>query len=193
MEEYILTFQEQKQVDLLHKNLHDMDSVTKTLQRDSITVAEALLLFDAIIEKYPAAKFRLAPNADIFRDPHFESGIAKIQNNEVDFLTRAEKSAVKCLKKAACTAEAQDRTRNLFAEQAFKRRKLNENTAYHNLGFLLPTSNICERLFPKAGYWFSKRRKRTAPAMFEQQIFLHVNQSLWDISDISAIVYFVIE
>ena len=99
-----------------------------------------------------------------------------------------EKSAVKCLKKDACTTEAQEPTMNLsFAEQVFKKTKLNDNTEYQNLAFLLPTSNICERMFSKAGYSLTKRGKSTAPATFEQQMFLRVSQSLWDISDIAEI------
>ncbi len=76
-----------------------------------------------------------------------------------------------------------------FADQILKKRKIDVATsAYIDLRFLLPTSNICERLFSKAGQALCKRRKGTSPVGFEQQLFLHVNFEVWDISDVNAIV-----
>ena len=52
--------------------------------------------------------------------------------------------------------------------------------------FILPTSNICERLFSKAGFALSDRRKSIHPAALEEQMFLHINSSLWNIDDVKS-------
>ena len=57
------------------------------------------------------------------------------------------------------------------------------DTKYLDLSFLTPTSNMCERLFSKAGHALSDRRRGLSPASFESQIFLHVNRDLWGASD----------
>ncbi len=70
-----------------------------------------------------------------------------------------------------------------FAERLLKRSCVeNAEVTFIDSRFLFPTSNICERLFSKAGYALSDRRRRIAPMNFEQQIFLHANRSMWDMS-----------
>ncbi len=72
----------------------------------------------------------------------------------------------------ACTAS--------LAERAIKKRRVvtNARDGYMNTRFILPTSDICERLLSKAGYALNDRRKGILPCNFEIQIFLHVNHSL---------------
>ena len=48
---------------------------------------------------------------------------------------------------------------------------------YMDNRFSLPTSNICERFFSEADFILSDRRNRISPTSFEEQVFLHVNNS----------------
>lgn len=119
--------------------------------------------------------------------PVFESAIVKIQDRRVESLTEEEKRAVSLLKTRNSVPIIPNGANLSFAEQALKKRRIGtENGAlYMDTHFLLPTSNICERLFSKAGHALSDRRGRIMPSNFEEQIFLHVNSDLWGISDVS--------
>ncbi len=57
------------------------------------------MLSDGTISEYPDTTARLSSTARIVSYPAFESGIVKIQNNQVCDLTDAEKSAVLDLKR----------------------------------------------------------------------------------------------
>ncbi len=46
-----------------------------------------------------------------------------------------------------------------------------ENRCYIDTRFLLPTSNICERLFSVAGHALGDRRKPITPLHLEEQMF----------------------
>lgn len=58
---------------------------------------------------------------------------------------------------------------------------------YMDPHFLVPTSNICERLFSKAGFCLSDRRSKILPSNFESQIFLHVNKEHWSMNDVNIL------
>ena len=59
---------------------------------------------------------------------------------------------------------------------------------FQNTNYVLPTSNIYERLFSKSGYCLNSRRRRVFPRDLEPQIFLHANEKYWKISDISEVL-----
>ena len=61
---------------------------------------------------------------------------------------------------------------------------------YVDTSFIVPTSNLCEQFFSVAGYSLSDRRKGLSlvPRNFEMQMFLHVNDMLWSISDMNDFV-----
>ncbi len=53
--------------------------------------------------------------------------------------------------------------------------------------FLVPTSNMCERIFSIAGHAISDRRERILPANFEMYIFLHFNRDFWGLEDVNNV------
>ncbi|KAG7338256.1 hypothetical protein IV203_014785 [Nitzschia inconspicua] len=70
------------------------------------------------------------------------------------------------------TGEERDADAGLsLAEKALKRLRLVSTTtsksAFMDLHFIVPTSNMCERLFSEAGYGLNSRRMRTLPSNFE--------------------------
>ncbi len=98
IDEHVPTYREQKHMDSLCAKLQDLDSVTKALQRDSLTISEVRELFDAVIEKFPHTETRLSSNAKIVRDPAFETGIVKIQEGKLNMLSDDETKETDCLK-----------------------------------------------------------------------------------------------
>ncbi len=81
-------------------------------------------------------------------------------------------------------------TGNSLVERPKKKRKLSKaaDMKYLDLRFILPTSNICERLFFVAGFAMSSRRSSISPANFEKQMLLCANSCLWSIQDVNIIV-----
>lgn len=79
--------EEQEGLNALCK-LADLDSVTKALQRDSLTLCEAIELFDAVMQKHLATKSRLDANSTIVEIERYEEVICKIQAGQECSLVR---------------------------------------------------------------------------------------------------------
>lgn len=170
--------------------LAELDSVTKTLQNASTTMADVRALFDAVLDHYPFLHMRLSENADIVENKHFERAIVKVQNGEEKKLTGTEMRSIQHLKGSDSDQNEQELSQQeslpvSFADSVLKKRRLNTKSTYMSLKFIVPTSNICERCFSKAGYCLGDRRKSISPANFEAQLFLNVNQCLWGIEEVA--------
>ncbi len=189
---HIPTFTESKQIDTMCATLSEFNSVTKTLQRDNVTLAEARILFDAVIDNYSNTKSKLDSNARIVRYPHFEVAVVKIQEGKSRELILREREAVSCLlkhKNAGVVDDEDDQASLSFAEKALNKRKISHSVdVYLDTRFIMPTTNLVERFFSKAGMAFSKWRKSLAPASLEIQMFLHYNAELWGVEDVHAIM-----
>ncbi|KAG7354323.1 hypothetical protein IV203_003679 [Nitzschia inconspicua] len=91
------------------------------------------------------------------------------------------------------TGEERDAGAGLsLAEKALKRQRLVSTTtsasAFMDLHFIVPTSNMCERLFSEAGYGLNSRRMRTLPSNFESQLYLRTNKTFWGMAEINHIM-----
>lgn len=62
------------------------------------------------------------------------------------------------------------------------------SSRYLNKNYILPTSNICEWLFPLAVLSMRSHRESLPLSSFEEQMFLLINHALWHISDVHAIL-----
>ncbi len=69
----ILTPTEDKTIESLCSKLSDLDSVAKALQSDNMTVHEASVLFDSIIDSYPCTKDRFAAKLSLVLNSEFEA------------------------------------------------------------------------------------------------------------------------
>lgn len=116
-------------------------------------------------------KSRLSATAKIVQNPHFESAIVKIQDKEITPLCKAEKSSAYCLlsKWSVASLQADEEvTKMSFADKALKKRKLSSSgSKYVDTRFILPSTNIVERMSSKAGYVLNKRRKALTPQNLE--------------------------
>ena len=54
---------------------------------------------------------------------------------------------------------------------------------------VVPTSNLMERLFSRAGYAYDDLRRKIQPIYPEQQLFLMSNKRLWDLSLVNKVVH----
>jgi hypothetical protein len=151
-------------------------------------------LFDAIAKEYPVLEEKLSANSEIVLDKTFESAIVKLQQGKIESLSSSELRSVKHLKIQSQDVEdiTDEHNQSIsFAERILKKQKIEEvisSSSYVDLRFLIPTSNICERLFSEAGFCFNERRMSVLPINAESQMFLHLNSSLWDIDIVKDIL-----
>lgn len=167
---------------MLLTELSQLDIVTMCQQPGKITIAELRRLFDNHIEYIPQMECRLAQDARITEGivecVTYELALIKIQQNQRDALTSNDQEAVQCLVKE------QDRASNLgevdlsLAEIALIKFKAARNSSYPHMDtcFVVPTSNMCKRLFFQARRALSDYRKSISPTNLESKIFLYVNR-----------------
>ena len=175
------------------RNWGNFDSLTKFLQSEDRQLAEVRKAFDEAIKLFPCLEQHCSSSSEIVCDPHFESAVCKIQENQIYGeplkLTSAESKQVKHLKKhgngqAPADAdlvelEAPDGMAAVL--RRVKRSKVQAVSDYIDLAFVRPTSNICERLFSDSKMALPDNRKRLLPSSLEMQLFLKINRHLWDI------------
>lgn len=180
---------EHKQITALVAVLKDLDSVTKVLQSDETTLADVRMLFDKVLEEHPQLSNRLSDDASIVHDVSFERALVKIQKGRAAELSMLEKESVSHLTKKCDDIGIISNDGLLsLAERALKKRRVDcSGIKYVDTSFVLPTSNMVERLFSKAGFAFSDRRQGMTPVHFEALMFLHVNRSLWGPKDITKL------
>ncbi|ETL94104.1 hypothetical protein L917_07878 [Phytophthora nicotianae] len=151
----------------LLSSLEDLESVSKRLQINGLTLLDALYLFDGLMEIQPSfAKYIV----------------------HAALLTDAETATLKPFKRRASMTSVTERaavTKEGFAERILKRRKVPAAPAtYMLLGAIPPTSNIVERLFSMARAVLRHERHRLSPILLEMILFLKVNSSRWDVATV---------
>lgn len=79
-----------------------------------------------------------------------------------------------------------------FAERVLKKARKDSDATiskHADTRFIVPTCNVCEKLFSFAGYALGDRGKGLLPANFEMLLFFHFNAHLWRIQDIQDILH----
>ena len=121
----------------------------------------------------------------------FESGVIKIQNDDVGSMTVAERSACSTLLAEENTQETitQDEgngNHELLGFIARKKRRVDKR--YINCSFLLGSTAEMERVRSFARQLLLDNRKHMEPVVFESLLFLKVNRTYWDISSLKLVM-----
>ncbi|RHY05928.1 hypothetical protein DYB37_012316 [Aphanomyces astaci] len=186
---YLLSSDQDKEVDKLLLLLADLNSATVALQSEVATMAFVRVLFDETMRTYPSARSRLGVDADIVHFQDFENAVVKIMNQSANTMSVGELESVGRLKSTAKpSSEAQDKPTTILERTKKKQKTMQDQSVYMDCRFIRPTSNMCERFFSWAKYALNDRRRGTSPQNFEQQMFLKVNSDLWDVSDVAGLV-----
>jgi hypothetical protein len=188
VDEYMLTRAQTARAKTLAEVLTGLDSVTRTLQSQDLDMADVRALFAGLYRMYPDLH-HLSPESELIRNPDFENGVVKILSNIESELSQAEALAVQCFCKPRVDDAVEDQTRtpNLATEllRVNRRRIDNVPSLYADLAFVLPTSNVVERLFSVAKYILTDTRKHMHPINFEMVIFLRTNSSYWSVDTVA--------
>lgn len=92
------TYRKKRDIEKLCRDFKDLDSVTISLQSDSMTVSQVQCIFDSITAEFPSTKESLSASADLVQNVHFEVGITKIEESHYNKLSPAEKKAMEIFK-----------------------------------------------------------------------------------------------
>ncbi|ETP37530.1 hypothetical protein F442_14666 [Phytophthora nicotianae P10297] len=139
-----------RQLEGLLSKIRCVESVSKMLQSDGLTLLDARDFFDGLLKVRPSMSKYLAPDADIIHPQDFEAAVVKL---EVAAMSVSP----------ACRPDADG-----FALQILKRRKIStESARYKRLSAIPSTSIVVERLFSVARAVLRLERHRMSPLILE--------------------------
>ncbi|OQR89858.1 hypothetical protein ACHHYP_05992 [Achlya hypogyna] len=163
----------------------------RTLQSEDLDLTDACALFAGHFALYPDLD-HLSPESNLSRNPDFVSAVVKILTPEENKLTQTEAASVQCFRKPRVDSEVDKSTDmpSLAAEllRANRRRLDDVPSTYIDLSFVLPTSNIVERLFSVVKYILTDTRKHMHPINFEMVIFLRSNK-YWGVDTVAESIH----
>ena len=183
IKDIMLRVGERAKFEELIKELNNIKSVCKDLQREGMTLLDARNQFDEMMLDYNLGNY-LAADADIVHCPTFERAVCKILQNKT--LTKEKAKAVKPFKKPVQEAEEG----GSYSERAKKKRRTTPTVlkdAYCLVDTIPPTSNVVERLFSQAKNICTDKRKALLPINFETILFLKINRPYWDLLTMTLI------
>ena len=181
----------------------DINMVALSLQTRSYTLASCRRDLDELLTECSEGHTnqdsnwyqRKLPGTYILRnsaklpDPHFVSGIIKIQNNQLLHLTPEEKTACERVRNQGHEEEEGDNTdieslaRRLKIRMKKRKAGVLESSRlspYINVNFICGSAAEVERLWSIAKYILSNTRSRLTPNLFQALMFLKINQEYWD-------------
>ncbi len=123
----------------------------------------------------------------IVHSPHFESGVTKIQRNQIHLMYSLGKNACKRLLSpttdSATTELHNQSSASMTVSERFelrKRKREEETEKYINSDFILGSVAEIERLRSLAKNVLTDNRKSMTPLVFEAVLFLKVKSTYWN-------------
>ena len=147
---------------------------------------------NSVMYRCPLGKIYISEDAELLRDPLFESGVCKIQNGTTELMTAGEKEACESLLVIDDgNSSGSDREEEIEYEERLRRRKRQrENpSGYRNCDFILGSAAEIERLWSIATNVLTDERKKMSPLMLEAVLFLRVNCRLWDVQTVKQALH----
>ena len=193
--ELFLNHAEQVDADELVKDLKTFEKVNKALQGQGktketprLTVAQSRQVLDRLIARFPGHTFtKINATSSLVTHPTWEKAIIKLQNNQEDSLTTAEKNEVKIYRLPDAPPEVEPAddddgfdVGSILESQQREVASRSSKSHYRSTKHIFPTSVIVECLFSRAKLILSERRRSMSPWHMELLLFLHCNRDLWD-------------
>jgi hypothetical protein len=175
------------------------------LKKDDLNLLDAYVAIDTLrdtvedfrwteaLNKYCAHDSDIVKECSVFtssvcsvlKDPR---NVTSLSNDQRAALAKFKKQVlVEASNEVSPIKASGDLMKKLTKKQKLHRLELDEinrtqsaSDLYHGSDAVLPTSNICERLFSKAGLIFRDHRKSMLPRTLETLLFLSINRRLWD-------------
>lgn len=168
----------------LLKDLKKVESVSKALQGEDVSLLDARIWLDGLISIKPHYAHFIGPRAEIVHSPDFEVGCVRVLGGNTSRLTRAEESVLAPFVVNNQPAEAgdddDDDEEESFVAQLQKRRRMAAKETKYKLLHVIPaTSNKVERFFSVARITFGHERHGLLPINLEMILFLRENAAYW--------------
>ena len=174
------------------KHLEQFQSTTIALQHSERNLEEVRVIFDEMLIHYPTMDYYFASNGRYVHSPEFENAIVKVIADSIESLSNAEKELLTPFSRTNNSLTGVTispvKPDTPLALLALKKKRKITSTAYIDMSFIPPTSNIVERLFSAARLVLTDYRQSMTPYTFECVMFLKMNRKLWDASLVSNIV-----
>ncbi|KAH9152585.1 hypothetical protein AeRB84_004990 [Aphanomyces euteiches] len=176
----LLSNKQEKELGEVFVTMQRLEKVTKGLQSERTMLMEVR---GVLVKDYQDTAQKISANGSLVQHPSFEAAVVKVLKRDIAGLSNEERESVKHLiDDSTLVDDGEEVSSQLdYFEQATKKQKLEVHRGYLTLEFLCPTSNLCERFFSWANHAHGGLRGRMRPRNFETQMFLCVNNSLWDV------------
>ncbi|RHY86780.1 hypothetical protein DYB37_007680 [Aphanomyces astaci] len=178
------------QMGVLRDSLDIIQSFTLAFQRNDLKVNETRALKDVLCDKFPSMSHHLVMEAEIVKNPLFESAVVKVLGGHIGYLTDEERISLRRFEVATVTGSTDIDTGSseclAMDILRVKRVKVAAHVVmgYEDLLCVLPTSNIVERMFSKAKLVFAPLRQRMTPESLEITMFLGANRAYWNVTTV---------
>ena len=184
---YMPTPAEEALLDQLLPAMCIFENIGKTIQGEGTgrqSLSDVRKMFDGLIEEfanYPVRGLRfdlqhLRESSFIVNNPHFETGIVKVQQGLG--LSPQEEEAVRMFKKTAVGATV------VVVQSHADKYKKQKTSDYISTDHVLCDSNICERSNSRARLYMHYLRAHMAPESLELLLFLFCNREYWNYSKV---------
>ncbi len=170
---------------------------TKALQEDKLSLLEAHMHLENVMENFPTMGHYVKSDATIFHSPIFESAVCKIQEGISSAMTSSEKNAAKKLRVSSITTSTNTKNiwsnkgkANLATEQMLARNKriISHKVCYIDENFVFSNSNVVERVFSVVKCFAEYHHHSLSPLMLKALLFLKFNKDKWDITHLSKVM-----
>ncbi|KAL0214728.1 hypothetical protein P9112_006912 [Eukaryota sp. TZLM1-RC] len=178
---------EERNLQRLLEALKKVQPVTKYLQRQQLSLAQAESAFEEFHKDFPNLTNYTSYPSQIMHSPNFETAVSKLQRNRELELSYAEKEAVQCFLK--CQSPTTEEDMEVTFEERMRRKEECDGPKGHyiDLGWIPATRNDVERLFSRAKMTMADRPNLTSDSL-EKQLFLYYNKHCWDQKTVELIM-----
>lgn len=165
-------------------------SIKVHLKNKNFIISKIRVFFDAVSAYVSQTNVELSPDANIVDSVVLEVSLVKILQRYANGFSKNEQAAVECLIKSefeASTSCIEVLSLVDIPFSKFKTQRSKFDTCL-NTRFIVPTSNLCGRLFFHALCALSGCCKRMSITLLESQTFLYFNRRFWGINGMNEIV-----
>ena len=153
-----------------------------------VIVAQSRGLLDKLIGRFSDHNFsKITKNSPLVTHPVWESAIVKLQNNQEDRLSAAEKREVRIYLLSDAPPEQNEEyddddfnVSDILSHQEKEAEARSRKSRYRSTKHIFTTSVIIECLFSRAKLILEDKRKSMSPWHMELLLFLYSNRDLWD-------------
>lgn len=171
------------------RELLEVQKALTVIERPNTSLEMCRAIFEELLSRYPRLGKELS-EIPTFDENAFETGVQKIAQNRIVFMSMAERDATECLLSSGfkCRSETGSSTSeesNSYEFQALKRIRLSYvpcKADFTHLRIVSPSSNLFSKVVYPSDVALSGGSR--VFELSDEQIFLRANESYWNTFDV---------